>query len=165
MDVSATVTVISGGDSSERIVSLSSGQQVYEAFLKAGRPAVLMEIDDIDDLASRLDQIEVAFIALHGGDGEDGTVQQLLQDNGIPYAGSGPKASSIGMDKLATKKVLAEAGIPVPHAVSYSGEGMAQFADKVLIEFSLPVVVKAQDQGTSIGASLVKYVSGVISIY
>ena len=156
MDGTRTVTVISGGDSSERIVSLSSGKQVYEAFLEAGRPAVLMEIDDTDDLASRLDEIEVAFIALHGGDGEGGTVQQLLQDHGIPYAGSGPKASSIGMDKLETKKVLAEAGIPAPHAMRYSGEDMAQFADKVMKEFSLPIVVKAQGQGESIGVKLVK---------
>ncbi|RLI47351.1 MAG: D-alanine--D-alanine ligase, partial [Candidatus Thorarchaeota archaeon] len=146
MYTSTTVTVISGGDSSERIVSLSSGRQVYEAFREGGRPAVLMEIDDINDLASRLDEIEVAFIALHGGDGEDGTVQQLLQDHGIPYTGSGPSASAIGMDKLATKKVLIEAGITVPHAMNYSGEDMAQFADKVMKEFSLPVVVKAQGQ-------------------
>ena len=156
MDRLATVTVISGGDSSERIVSLSSGRQVYEAFLKGGRPAVLMEIDDINDLASRLDEIDVAFIALHGGDGEDGTVQQLLQDHRIPYTGSGPKASSIGMDKLETKRVLASAGIPVPRAMSYSGEEMSQFAEKVLKEFSLPVVAKAQGQGESIGVKLVK---------
>ena len=156
MNQLARVTVISGGDSSERIVSLSSGRQVYEAFLKAGRPAVLMEIDDTNDLASRLDEIDVAFIALHGGDGEDGTVQKLLQDHGIPYAGSGPKASAIGMDKLETKRVLASAGIPVPRAMSYSGEEMQQFARKVLKEFSLPLVAKAQRQGESIGVKLVK---------
>ncbi|HEX32356.1 MAG TPA: D-alanine--D-alanine ligase, partial [Candidatus Acetothermia bacterium] len=162
---STTVTVISGGDSSERIVSLSSGRQVYEAFREGGRPAVLMEIDDINDLASRLDEIEVAFIALHGGDGEDGTVQQLLQDHGIPYAGSGPSASAIGMDKLATKKVLIEAGITVPHAMNYSGEDMAQFADKVMKEFSLPVVVKAQGQGESIGVKLVKDVRDLVPTF
>ena len=165
MDNSTTVTVISGGDSSERIVSLSSGRQVYEAFREGGRPAVLMEIDDINDLASRLDEIEVAFIALHGGDGEDGTVQQLLQDHGIPYAGSGPSASAIGMDKLATKKVLIEAGITVPHAMNYSGEDMAQFADKVMKEFSLPVVVKAQGQGESIGVKLVKDVRDLVPTF
>ncbi len=165
MDTSTTVTVISGGNSSERIVSLSSGRQVYEAFREGGRPAVLMEIDDINDLASRLDEIEVAFIALHGGDGEDGTVQQLLQDHGIPYAGSGPSASAIGMDKLATKKVLIEAGIPVPHAMNYSGEDMAQFADKVMKEFSLPVVVKAQGQGESIGVKLVKDVRDLVPTF
>jgi len=156
MDRSTMVTVISGGDSSERIVSLSSGRQVYEAFLQTKRPAVLMEIDDTNDLASRLDEIEVAFIALHGGDGEGGTVQQLLQDHGIPYAGSGPKASATGMDKLEAKRVLADAGIPVPRAMNYSGEGMTQFADNVLKEFSLPLVAKAQGQGESIGVKLVK---------
>jgi len=165
MYTSTTVTVISGGNSSERIVSLSSGRQVYEAFREGGRPAVLMEIDDINDLASRLDEIEVAFIALHGGDGEDGTVQQLLQDHGIPYAGSGPSASAIGMDKLATKKVLIEAGITVPHAMNYSGEDMAQFADKVMKEFSLPVVVKAQGQGESIGVKLVKDVRDLVPTF
>lgn len=165
MYTSTTVTVISGGNSSERIVSLSSGRQVYEAFREGRRPAVLMEIDDINDLASRLDEIEVAFIALHGGDGEDGTVQQLLQDHGIPYAGSGPSASAIGMDKLATKKVLIEAGITVPHAMNYSGEDMAQFADKVMKEFSLPVVVKAQGQGESIGVKLVKDVRDLVPTF
>ena len=156
MDRSTIVTVISGGDSLERIVSLSSGRQVYEAFLQTKRPAVLMEIDDTNDLASRLDEIEVAFIALHGGDGEGGIVQQLLQDHGIPYTGSGPKASAIGMDKLETKRILADAGIPVPRAMNYSGEGMTQFADNVLKEFSLPLVAKAQGQGESIGVKLVK---------
>ena len=156
MDKSATVTVISGGDSSERTVSLSSGRQVYDAFLKAGRHAVLLEIDDLSDLASHLDEIEVAFIVLHGGAGEDGTVQQLLQDHGIPYAGSGPKASTIGMDKLETKRVLAGVGIPIPRAMSYSGEDMTQFADTILQKFSLPLVVKAQGQGESIGVKLVK---------
>ena len=165
MNGAETVTVISGGDSSERIVSLGSGKQVYEAFLEGGRPAVLMEIDDIDDLASRLDEIEVAFIALHGGDGEDGTVQQLLQDHGIPYAGSGPKASSIGMDKLETKKVLANVGIPVPRAMSYSGEDMALFAEEVLKEFSLPLVVKAQGQGESIGVKLAKDVRDLVPTF
>ncbi|MCD6135526.1 ATP-grasp domain-containing protein, partial [Candidatus Bipolaricaulota bacterium] len=93
------------------------------------------------------------------------TVQQLLQDHGIPYAGSGPSASAIGMDKLATKKVLIEAGITVPHAMNYSGEDMAQFADKVMKEFSLPVVVKAQGQGESIGVKLVKDVRDLVPTF
>lgn len=156
MDNLETVTVISGGDSSERVVSLSSGRQVYEAFLKPGRQVVLMEIDGLDDLVSRLDKIEVAFIALHGGAGEDGTVQQLLADHNIPYAGSGPEASALGMDKLATKETLAEVGIPVPRATVYPGGDMNRFADKIIQEFSLPIVAKAQGQGESIGVKLVK---------
>lgn len=160
-----TVTVISGGNSSEREVSLSSGRQVYEAFLEAGRPAVLMEIADLSDLASHLDEIEVAFIALHGGAGEDGTVQRLLEEHGIPYAGSGPQASAIGMDKLATKETLAKDGIPVPHAIAYPGGDMNLFADTVLQQFSLPVVAKAQGQGESIGVKLVKNSSDLVPTF
>ena len=165
MDRSATITVISGGDSSERAVSLQSGRQVYKAFLKAERPAVLMEIDDIDNLISHLDEIEVAFIALHGGAGEDGTVQQILQDHDIPYTGSRPKASAIGMDKLETKRVLASVGIPVPRAITYPGGDVKRFADTVLREFSLPVVAKAQGQGESIGVKLVKNAGDLVPTF
>jgi len=135
------VTVITGGNSSERDVSLVSGQRVYEALVKLGIQTKLLRISDLNDLMSKLNAIDVAFICLHGGDGENGTVQQVLEEHGIPYTGSGPNASALGMDKLACKR--------------YQDEDLGSFADTVLMQFSLPVVIKSSSQGASIGVKRV----------
>jgi len=149
------VTVITGGDSSERDVSLVSGQCVYQALVELGTQATLLQITDLNDLVSRLDKIDVAFICLHGGDGENGRVQQVLEEHGIPYTGSGPNASALGMDKLACKRVLRSVGVPVPRALPYQDEDLGSFADTVLMQFSLPVIIKSNSQGASIGVKRV----------
>lgn len=145
------VAVLCGGASSEREISLVSGRGVLEAVRSLGIDAVCIEIARSEEIPEKLDGIDVVFIILHGGDGEGGGVQQMLEDLRIPYAGSGPSASALGMDKLATKSVLVPAGISVPKAVSYSGGAVDAFGKRVLDEFALPVVVKAQSQGASIG--------------
>ena len=98
------VAVLNGGTSSEREVSLRSGEAVYQALLKLGYPAV--KIDARENLVEKLlqEKPEVVFIALHGKLGEDGTLQGLLDIMGIPYTGPGVLASAIGMNKLTTKK-------------------------------------------------------------
>lgn len=149
------VTVITGGNSSERDVSLVSGQRVYEALVKLGIQTKLLRISDLNDLTSKLNEIDVAFICLHGGDGENGTVQQVLEKHGIPYTGSGPNASALGMDKLACKRALRSVGVPVPRALTYQDEDLKSFADKVLMQFSLPVIIKSRSQGASIGVKRV----------
>ena len=147
---SKCVTVIAGGNSSERDVSLVSGQCVYKALVELDIQTRLLRISDVTDLVSKLDEIDVAFICLHGGDGENGTVQRVLEEHGIPYTGSGPNASALGMDKLACKRVLRSVGVPVPRALPYQDEDLGSFADTVLMQFSLPVVIKSSSQGASI---------------
>lgn len=145
------VSVLAGGDSAERSVSLVSGRGVLEAFHQFGTQAELLQIEDTADLVRRLPGIEVAFSVLHGGDGEDGTIQQILEDHGVPYVGSGPEASRIGMDKLATKERLTNAGIPVPRAMIPNGSSLDGFTARVGEAFGFPVILKALTQGASIG--------------
>ena len=145
------VAVLCGGSSSEREVSLVSGRGVLEGLRSLGENAVYVEIARTEDIPERVQGFDVVFVILHGGDGEGGGVQQSLEDLGIPYAGSGPRASALGMDKLATKDALVPLGIHVPRALSFPNGDIDAFAEEVLERFSLPVVVKSQSQGASIG--------------
>jgi len=148
---SVVVSVLAGGDSAERSVSLVSGRGVLEAFREFGTKAELLEIEDTADLVRRLPGIEVAFSVLHGGDGEDGTIQQIFEDHGVPYVGCGPDASRIGMDKLATKERLTNAAIPVPRAMIPNGSNLDVFTARVNENFGFPVILKALTQGSTIG--------------
>ena len=105
------IGVIAGGDSPEREVSLTSGHQVYAALEKLGYRAKRIDIESLDDLVPGLRGIDVAFNCLHGGSGENGVVQLLLDVLGIPYAGSGPLASALAMDKPRAKAVLVAQGV------------------------------------------------------
>ena len=108
------IGVLAGGDSAEREISLISGLRVHGALRDLGEQCVLIEIDDLDDLVQGLQGIDTAFVCLHGGAGEDGTVQMLLDVMGIPYCGSGALASALAMDKVRTKTTLRSKRIPVP---------------------------------------------------
>ena len=111
--------MIAGGDSPERAVSLVSGEQVHAALMQLGAQARMVQINNLDDLVPGLRGIDVVFNCLHGGSGEDGTVQLLLEVLGIPYAGSGPLASALSMDKPRSKTVLAAKGVEVPRGQVY----------------------------------------------
>ncbi|MBP6704755.1 MAG: D-alanine--D-alanine ligase [Vicinamibacteria bacterium] len=101
--------------------------------------------------------IDVAFLALHGKYGEDGTIQGLLELSGIPYTGSGVLASALAMDKVMAKRVLAAEGIPVPRGVHVSRADLVEDGDRSLAQANalLPAVVKPSKQGSSVGMSLV----------
>ena len=108
------IGVLMGGLSSEREISLASGKAVLGSLLKSGYKA--QPIDVGRDLPEQLkkERIDVAFIALHGGHGENGAVQGMLEVMGIPYTGSGVLASALAMDKEASKKIFLYHGIAVP---------------------------------------------------
>jgi len=142
------IGVLMGGRSSEREVSLKSGNAVREALIRKGYN--VSAVDPGSDLIDRLvaEKIEVAFIALHGKWGEDGTVQGLLEIMGIPYTGSGVLGSSAAMDKIAMKLILTGMGLPTPdYAVAVKGEP---------VDFPLPFVVKPANEGSTIGISVVR---------
>lgn len=151
MNTMGIVTVLAGGDSTERDVSLVSGQCVYEAFRQLELPVKLLVVDDVDDLLQHLHELEVVFSVLHGGAGESGIVQRILEAHSLSYAGSGPEASALGMDKLLTKQVLASAGLAVRRALKYAGEDLQAFAAEVERRFSPPFVVKPRSHGASLG--------------
>ena len=154
------VAVVMGGPSSEHAISLKSGHGVVEA-LAARRwtvePVVIPQALSVEDAcgfvrgALRQCAADVAFIALHGAFGEDGTVQQVCEDLHLAYTGSDARASRLGMDKVESRKRFEEAGLSVPRwkAVSH-GERIFP------ARFSYPVVVKPTNQGSSLGVSMVR---------
>ncbi len=164
--MSLRIAVLWGGMSAEREVSLKSGRAVYDALTSKGYS--VKGIDAGKQLPTKLkaSEIDVAFIALHGKFGEDGTVQGLLEFLDIPYTGSGVLASALAMDKIATKRVLLSAGIPTPRFAVYRrpemAEDMAELADEILDKFEMPLVVKAPDQGSSLGVTIAGNKSEVI---
>jgi len=148
------IAVLLGGLSAERDVSLRTGRAVLNSLVSEGFQAVA--IDAGRDLAAKLreENIELAFIALHGRFGEDGTVQGMLEMMGIPYTGSGVLASSLAMDKVMTKKVLLYQGLPTPEFEVANGSGdVQQFLSR---ERSYPRVVKPSREGSTIGVSIVR---------
>ncbi|HEY0671437.1 MAG TPA: D-alanine--D-alanine ligase [Longimicrobiales bacterium] len=181
------IAVLFGGTSSERDVSIASGSQVVKALREAGHDVVAVdtatgvlgkadeqklltsgvapkppEEASLDMLRSgntaafvaapELAHIDVIFLALHGGTGENGTLQSMLELTGIPYTGSGPLGSAIAMDKDMTKRILVHAGVPTPDWL------MAPVsAEEALDRLGLPLIVKANKQGSTVGLTKVKH--------
>jgi len=149
---SPRVGVLLGGWSAEREISLKTGQAVTKALIARGWEVSAIDVDrDVCDRIKR-DGIDVAFLALHGRFGEDGTIQGALDMMGIPYTGSGVLASALAINKIFTKIVLQHAGIPTPSFVPLGK------TDEPLEEspFGYPVVIKPATQGSTIGIHIVK---------
>lgn len=148
------IGVLLGGKSSEREVSLRSGGAIYNS-LKALKYNVV-SIDAGDDLCEVLkkERIEIAFLALHGGHGENGAIQGMLEVMNIPYTGSGVLASALAMDKETSKKVFLYHGLPVPPFMVLTQKAV----DRQLsaISFDLPWVIKPAEEGSSVGVEIVK---------
>jgi len=149
------VGVLFGGNSPEREVSLVSGQHVHAALEGLGYPVLAVEIDNLDDLVPGLWGVDCVFNCLHGGSGEDGTVQLLLDVLGVPYAGSDPRASTICMDKPRAKAVLASKGLVVPREHLFHGGSLEDFCEAARNELGFPLVLKPWDQGSSLGVRIV----------
>ena len=153
------VALLSGGISSEREVSLHSGEQVYEALDKDKYNIQRYDPKtDLPLLIKNAAEIDIALIILHGPYGEDGTVQGLLDLLHIPYQGSGVLGSSLAMNKAATKQIYEKAGIPAPPYVIYNRNDTIA-ADACAKQLGLPLVVKPVVGGSSVGMSIVRSVS------
>ena len=154
------IGVLMGGRSAEREVSLRSGNAVYTALKGLGYDAVAIDTDSEICEVLRRERIKIAFIALHGGDGENGTIQGMLEVLGIPYTGSGVLASALAMDKEASKKIFLFHNIPVPPfevlSRGQSALGGAKSIDSSHVDFLMPWVVKPATEGSSIGVSIIK---------
>lgn len=151
------VGVLLGGRSSERDISLRSGEAVAGALESQGLDVVRIDVDL--DVAQRLlsERVQVAFIALHGRWGEDGSIQGLLESLAIPYTGSGVASSAVAMDKVLSKRLFESAGIPVaPWMVLGSG-----VVDPSSIPFGFPCVVKPSREGSSVGVHVVREPGGL----
>ena len=151
------IVVIMGGTSTEAEISRQTGNAVLKALKSKGYNAVGMELHP-ETFAEEIRQAKpaIVFNALHGKFGEDGILQGTLEMLGIPYTGSGVLASAVTMDKAASKRVFEAEGISTPKAHTYHRFEMKRdLAAEIEKEFSLPVVVKASSQGSSIGVYIV----------
>ncbi|HMG22972.1 MAG TPA: D-alanine--D-alanine ligase [Kofleriaceae bacterium] len=156
---SRKIGVLLGGLSSEREVSLRSGEAVLAALRQRGHNAVPIYVDRDVDVALRQDQIEVAFVALHGRWGEDGCVQGLLEMLGIPYTGSDVLASALAMHKAKAKELFRLHNLPTPAYYTLAGTVLAgpdAGADLAAIhgDFGFPCVIKPVREGSSVGVSI-----------
>lgn len=165
------IGVLMGGPSSEREISLKSGKAVYEALSQPGLNAAGIDIktDGKQENIRLIEScgIDVAFIALHGRFGEDGQIQEILDGMGIPYTGSGARASRLAMDKTASRKIFEASHLAVPgyrqiDKLSYGKDRKIQNGD-----FALPLVIKPATHGSSIGLSIVEkkeFLAGAIDL-
>ena len=149
------VAVLAGGIGSEREISLQSGKSVSEALKQAGFEVVTADIrpDNLEILNDG--SIDVFFPALHGIFGEDGRLQQILDDRSLLYVGSGPAASKAAFDKMASKKLFEQAGIATPAAIEFGPETDIYLLEEQLRDFAQKYVVKPVRQGSSVGISIV----------
>jgi D-alanine-D-alanine ligase len=161
MSFDCSVAVIAGGLSFEREVSLRSGGRVADALRERGYRVAELDADDQLVEALRGGQFDVAFLALHGRFGEDGTVAAILELLGLPYTGSSFEASRLAFDKLAAKSVLRRAGLTVPPAIPLAEGalrelGVGTLLDQAMDELGLPLVVKPNRGGSALGIRLVE---------
>lgn len=149
------IGVLLGGPSSEREISIKSGTAAYDALLSLGLDVVCIDPKNVtsvkEDILSA--RINVAFIALHGRFGEDGAMQAILEEMGIPYTGSGPEASRLALNKILSRGIFQDNDIPVP---GYRVWRRPSGVKSVLKDVSFPFVVKPANEGSSIGLSIVE---------
>ena len=160
--------MLEGGRSLERQVSLKSGARVRDALERRGHEVIAIDVGP--DLVERLLETapEVAFIALHGRDGEDGTVQALLEVLGIPYTGSGVSSCMRAADKVLAKHVMRDRGIPTPDFFAFNEAafrelGAAQALPLIEERLRFPIVVKPAGQGSALGIKFARTPSEVPS--
>jgi D-alanine-D-alanine ligase len=160
------VAVLKGGRSLERQVSLRSGARVEDALERLGHDVVALDVGP--DLITRLREAapDVAFIAMHGRDGEDGTVQELLEILDIPYTGSGVLGCMRATDKVLAKHLMIEAGIPTPEFFAFSETafrelGAADALPAIEERLEFPIVVKPSSQGSALGIKFARSAADV----
>jgi D-alanine-D-alanine ligase len=160
------VAVLKGGRSLERQVSLRSGARVQDALERLGHEQIPIDVgaDLVTQLTTR--RPDVAFVALHGSDGEDGTVQELLEVVGIPYTGSGISACIRASDKVLAKHAMRDHGIPTPDFYAFNETalgalGAAQALPAIEDRLEFPIVVKPARQGSALGIKFARTAADV----
>lgn len=144
------IGVLMGGNSSERDISLRSGKAIADALRQVGVEVV--EIGETEDIYDGVlaEEVDLVFIALHGREGEDGTIQQFLEDHHVEYTGSGVESSRLAMNKILSKKKCTENGILTPQFEAFYAKIEPE---KAFNKF--PLVVKPSAEGSSFGMSVV----------
>ena len=147
------VALLAGGKSGERSISLASGEGAKEALLEAGFPVTVFDPANKEDLLALIQgDFDVAFLALHGKYGEDGTIQGFLETIGLPYIGPGVWSSATAIDKPKTKLCYERAGIPTPRSMMLDSHHID--IDAIIAEVGSHCVVKAATEGSALGVYL-----------
>ena len=153
------VAILTGGRSLERQISLKSAARVEDALRRLGHDQLTIDVGP--DLVERLEteSPDVAFVALHGRDGEDGTIQELLELVGVPFTGSGPAACMQCWDKVVAKHAMLRAGLPTPaffafNQTAFEELGAARALPAIEQRLAFPIVVKPASQGSALGIRL-----------
>jgi len=154
------IAVLMGGRSLEREFSIKSGERISNALRKLGYNVIKMDIDEhiVDNLTSG--RIDLAYIALHGKDGEDGTIQEILEVLNIPYTGPGVYPNVLSFDKIISKQILMSHKIPTPpfyflNTSSFRELGSSKLLPFIIEKIGLPMVVKPSAQGSALGIKIV----------
>ncbi|MDD5447659.1 MAG: D-alanine--D-alanine ligase [Actinomycetota bacterium] len=155
------IAVLMGGKSLERSISLKSGERVANALRERGYAVVELDVDDLLVPTLLQQSPDVAYIALHGKHGEDGTIQELLEMLEIPYTGPGPLSSIIGFNKILSKELFMANGIYTPRYHTFSAPtiqemGASKLLPKTWETLGSPVVVKPAAQGSALGVKVVR---------
>ncbi len=160
------VAVLKGGGSLERQVSLRSGVRVQDALERLGHEVLAIDVgaELVDDLTAAAP--EVVFVALHGRDGEDGTVQELLEVLGIPYTGSGVSACIRAADKVLAKHAMRDHGLPTPdfyafNETAFEALGAGRALPAIEHRLAFPIVVKPARQGSALGIKFARTAADV----
>jgi D-alanine-D-alanine ligase len=154
VDGDLRVAVLMGGVGEERDISLQSGNCVAQALRQAGLNVVEIDIHPESMSTLEKERIDVCFVALHGTFGEDGQLQQMLEDRSLVYTGSGPEASRLAFDKWASKRCFIQAGVATPNAIRFDSDQELVQLEKRVSEIGDRLVVKPLRQGSTIGVSI-----------
>lgn len=150
-----SIGILYGGQSAEREVSISTGQAVFEAIKDDYQVELILLNGNISSILDKLKEFDLIFLALHGGEGENGILQQFLETHNILYTGSDPAASQLAMDKAASKKIAFKNDILTPDWLEIQiHNGNYKMPDRH--EVKLPIVVKPNEEGSTMGLSIVK---------
>jgi len=154
------IAVLMGGRSLEREFSIKSGQRISNALRKLGHNVIKMDVNEsiIENLKS--EKIDLAYIALHGKDGEDGTIQEILEVLEIPYTGPGVYPNVLSFDKIISKQIFISKGIPTPpfyflNTSSFRELGSSKLLPAIIEKIGFPLVVKPSAQGSALGIRIV----------
>ncbi len=155
IDSPLKVAVLMGGIGEERDVSIQSGTCIAEALKQAAFNVITSDISPENMEILEDGSIDIFFIALHGKFGEDGRLQQILEDKSLLYTGSGPAASRLAFDKIESKKVFAKAGIVTPKSITFNERTNTEQLEKELSQLGDRFVVKPVRQGSTVGVTIV----------
>ena len=154
------IAVIMGGISSEREISLKSGAGVFESLDREKYEPIEVVIDKKTDIITKIpDDVDFAFLALHGKFGEDGCVQSVLETRDIPYSGCGPLSSAMCMDKNISKKICKASGIPTADWITV--KSIEEIDYDRIEEMGYPVFVKPNSGGSSVATFMIKEKAGI----